>query len=260
MNAGPLRGVQRRMFAALLLLLPTQVQSQPTCLPSSQGQVCGFHCVNGRNGPACARTAQGQCLLSGGVATCVDPAPPPPPPAAQEPPAPQCVTQGGTTACGYGCLTHNGKAACANTPLGRCEVWQGKLRCFDPPVMLMSLPQAQWKRVTCEHNDDVWVCGYNCKGTGERLACAQTWFGICENKVGRVTCWDPSEQLIWSTQGDLPAPRCLQSGDAVACGYTCDHNYGEPACTSTPRGRCENAHGKVTCWDPPIPYVPPAPR
>ena len=254
-------GVQRRMIAALLLLIPGQA-SGVVCLSSAQGPVCGYHCVTSRNGPACARTAAGRCSIQGNVASCVDPPEPavPAPQPAPSPPPTQCVTQGGKTACGYGCLTFNGTAACAATPLGRCEVWQGELVCWDPPLVLTSLPQTQWKRAQCEHNFTQQACGYHCKASGDDVACARTWFGVCEANLGKVTCWDPAEPLIWSAQGDLPLPRCLQSGDAVACGYTCDHSYGQPVCTATPRGRCEKNDGNVTCWDPPLPYVPPPQR
>jgi hypothetical protein len=87
------------------------------------------------------------------------------------------------------------------------------------------------------------------------VACARTPFGTCEADRGRVTCWDPPLPLIWSTQGQLPTPRCLASGDSVACGYRCESAYDQVACTQTPQGTCQVADGTVACWDPALPVM-----
>lgn len=238
-------------------LLAGQVSASPECVTGAAGRVCGYDCrVVGRSA-ACARTPEGRCRVLGGRVECVDPPPAPTPPPEPAPPEATCLTHAGVTACGYSCRALGGRVACAQTPLGVCDLWQGEIRCWDPPPVLAALPVSTWQSAGCEHNFTHHACGYHCRASNEVVRCAQTWLGICEDDRGTVTCWDPAPALIWQARGELPRPGCLASGDHVACGYRCESHYNAPACTQTPQGRCENADGRTTCWDPPIASWPP---
>lgn len=172
---------------------------------------------------------------------------------APAPPGAQCVQAGGASVCGHACLTFNETARCAQTPLGTCVVWNGRIHCWDPPLLLASLPNGSVPVSMCENNFTQLACGYRCQAAQEKVACASTPYGICEANRGRVTCWDPALSLIWNTQGQLPRPRCVASGDQVACGYACESSFNQVACAQTPQGSCQVVNGVPSCWDPPLP-------
>lgn len=102
---------------------------EPTCVSHDGGVTCGFSCTSGNGGVACAQTPFGVCAENG--STCFDPGVSLLCSALSSLQRPECVVaSGGKAACGYHCVVVGKKAACAQTPAGRCT----GLVCTDPPV------------------------------------------------------------------------------------------------------------------------------
>ncbi|MFO0598582.1 MAG: hypothetical protein U0228_24965 [Myxococcaceae bacterium] len=110
-----------------------QQQQQPECLSQFGRTACGFHCVAQFGKVACAQTPAGACEAQFGKVTCWDP-----PVMFEGQPQAECLSQFGTTVCGYHCVAQFGKVACAQTPQGMCQAEYGKVTCWDP--------QPQWGR------------------------------------------------------------------------------------------------------------------
>ncbi len=161
-------------------------------------------------------------------------------------PKSQCVTTNGTGACGYDCKTTNGKAACASTPWGRCTTTDGKIFCGDPS------PFAQRRGITtpvqCVTTNGTGACGYDCKTSNGRAACASSPWGRCTTTDGKVFCGDPSP-LAQQFGVDVPV-ECVTTNGTGACGYDCQTTNGKAACASTPWGRCTTTDGRIFCADP----------
>jgi hypothetical protein len=135
---------------------------------------------------ACARTPWGRCVTTDGKVFCGDPAP-----EALRCGAPsvavECVTTNGTGACGYGCLTSNGRAKCARTPWGRCVATDGKIFCGDPAPEALGRGAAP-AQVECVTTNGTGACGYDCVTTNGTAACARVPWGRCVATNGRAFC------------------------------------------------------------------------
>ena len=167
------------------------------------------------------------------------------------PAQPECVTQYGKTACGYDCVAEYGQVACAQVPWGTCIAGYGKVLC-GPSTPLYG-PEVE--KAECISGYGELACGYSCVAEYGQVACAQTPAGLCQAESGKVTCWDPPREAAWSPaycEPVVPDPpaTCKSAYGQTVCGYRCVAEYGQVACAQTPRGVCEAAFGKVTCWDP----------
>ncbi len=160
------------MFTSLLIAAALAQTPQVECL-TSNGQT------------ACADTPWGRCVATNGRVFCGDPSPATLR-AVEDPPPVECVTTNGTGACGYGCLTSNGRAACAQTPWGRCVATNGKIFCNDPaPQVLRRGPPPQ---MDCVTTNGIGACGYDCKTTNGKAACSGSPWGRCVAANGQITC------------------------------------------------------------------------
>lgn len=170
--------------------------------------------------------------------------------------APECVTAGGKTVCGYDCLVAYGQARCAATPDGVCGSGYGKLVCWDPPAYVVrhygdDLPQAE-----CLADDGDISCGYGCISGYRHVACSQTPAGACGAWSGKLTCNDPWPGEFRRARGTLPQMQCLESDDCIGCGYGCAYGFGEVHCSRSPDGVCQLAPDRVACVEPPPPPPP----
>lgn len=164
-------------------------------------------------------------------------------------PSPQCTTSQGRTVCGYACRSSTTDVACANTPYGVCQVLNGRVQCWDPPLVAIQHPRGN--RPECKESRGQVACGYNCRLAEGGVACARTPYGVCTVTYGRIYCWDPPESAIHEYGASLPTARCLTAGTAVACGYDCQASRAEVRCANTPKGVCRVDEGRFTCFDPP---------
>lgn len=199
--------------------------------------------------------------------------------AAHAVPEPTCVTSGTTTACGYGCETAYGTAACAQapggsckaangkiacgfsceasagdvqcaqTPFGVCVTRLGKVTCFDPPgTPPFGLDPASVQKATCTTSGTTIACGYHCVRTATAITCAQTPNGACIVNAGQATCVDPPASVGLDPR--LPAMQCVRAGTAADCGYGCVSTGGVVRCARTPAGTCQVVRGEAVCFDP----------
>lgn len=172
--------------ALLLSLIVAQSPAYPyspqaQCLSNYGQTVCGFGCVANYGQIKCAQTPGGVCKAEYGRITCWDP-----PAWAPGVPVAQCLSNYGQTACGYGCVANYGRVKCAQTPAGVCKAEYGQITCWDPQVWVPGAPAAQ-----CVSNYGKTVCGFGCVADYGQVQCAQTPWGRCEARGGRVTCWEP---------------------------------------------------------------------
>lgn len=71
-------------------------------------------------------------------------------------PPKQCLSNFGTSACGYNCIANFGQVRCSERPNGACHANFGQVVCWDPPSLRD--PKAQ-----CIANYGQVACGYNCR-------------------------------------------------------------------------------------------------
>lgn len=176
------------------------------------------------------------------------------------PPPPECRVSAGVQVCGYRCLSTASDLRCAATPQGRCEIFAGQIRCWDPPEEVRLHLPANAPAAACIAKYGRHACGWQCASGAETVACAQSPWGKCSTAFGRVACWDPPDALIHQGGEDLGSATCASTNDRVACGWDCKTSFGQVACAQTPVGRCIAHDGRVTCVDPPLPPVNHAPR
>jgi len=148
------------------------------------------------------------------------------------------------------CVTTNGKTACPQTPWGRCVATSGRLFCGDPSYETMQVLQDP-PPVECVTTSGTGACGYGCKTTSGKAACAQTPWGDCVTTSGRIYCADPAPWAIrtWASRTREPMPRvsCVTTSGLGACGYDCKTTSGKAACSAAPWGRCVASNGNLTC-------------
>lgn len=106
----------------------------PICKSKYGTRTCGYSCESSPTKLGCTQSPWGRCKASFDELTCWDP-----PPETVHAFAPNlsgstCVSTQRMTACGWNCKTSYQEAACAQTPNGRCSVYQGKVQCIDAPV------------------------------------------------------------------------------------------------------------------------------
>ncbi len=175
---------------------------------------------------------------------------------------PECRTSGMQTACGFHCRAELDEVKCAQTPQGRCERIERRLVCWDPPDEVRfhedaGIPGAPVCRAKYR---DV-ACGYACVTSPNKLACAQTPWGVCATRHDDVHCWDPKPEVIHAfvATKQLGGAKCVQTDSGFACGWDCKRSYQDVQCAQSPVGRCSVFEGRITCFEPPLPPVTHAP-
>ena len=164
---------------------------KPECKVSGGAVACGYNCTSSSKGPACNTTPAGICEARYGFAVCFDPPDEVFGVWGKDVPAPKCLSQDGHIGCGYNCVGTSGSVACAKTPVGVCLARDSAARCFDPPSGVLCALGADIKRPSCVFESGQIFCGYDCKSTSGRTACAQTPRGTCTDGAGGITCFDP---------------------------------------------------------------------
>lgn len=179
-------------------------------------------------------------------------APPESSPAASPQATPQCLTSQGRTVCGFQCRSSGTDAACARTPYGVCQTFNGRVHCWDPSQAVIHHPRSGGSRPECKESRGQVACGYNCRINNGEVACNRTPYGVCTVHFGRQVCWDPSDTVIHAYGAQTPQPRCVNASESIACGYDCKTDRAEVRCAATPRGVCRIDNGNFTCFDPPV--------
>ncbi len=109
--------------------------ARASCHAKYRDVSCGFACASSPNHLACAQTPYGVCATRFDDVTCWDPAPavihhlPP-----AELVGARCLQNDAGFACGWDCKSSYLNVQCAQTPRGRCNVFEGRILCFDPPL------------------------------------------------------------------------------------------------------------------------------
>lgn len=93
--------------------------------------------------------------------------------------------------CGFTCVTAGASTVCAKTPVGVCLAKDGKAKCFDPPSAALCADGREIRRPACLADSGELACGYDCKATAGKVACATTPRGSCNAMSGNVICSDP---------------------------------------------------------------------
>ncbi len=185
--------MQPALLASSFLLLfvsTTAWAERPECQSSGGKTVCGYHCVSEYGRVACAQTPAGACTASYGRLTCWDP-PGDRRDTRRWPPA-ECISNYGTTVCGYSCVAEYGQIRCAQTPEGVCTAAYGRLTCWEPPRVPRYAGRSA-SRAECVSQYGRTACGYSCVADYGEIRCAQTPEGVCMAAGGRLTCWEPSQ-------------------------------------------------------------------
>lgn len=164
-------------------------------------------------------------------------------------PQAECKNAYGQQACGYSCTAAYGQLKCANSPAGQCHAASGQITCWDPPGQVGFFSGV--RKAECKNAFGRTACGYNCTAASGQLKCSQTPAGVCNARMGQVTCWDPPP---WASALGAQA-QCVQQGGNNVCGYHCVKQYGRAACAQTPNGICRAERGQLMCWDPPAPAM-----
>ncbi|MEW5741548.1 MAG: hypothetical protein AB1938_21700 [Myxococcota bacterium] len=240
------------MLALTLLLLAQAPASK--CVTVDGTRVCGYDCKDVGGRAQCAQTPAGVCEVGvGPTLLCFDP------PVwltrvMSAIPKPACIWRGAKGACGYDCKAQGNSVGCAQTPRGTCIAEYDRVVCADPPPAVYGVFGGEAPRPMCKAKDEMIACGYACKSSGSvHLACAATPFGVCDERGGKVTCFDPDEQVICAGDKQTPLPKCIAGGNRIACGYGCVEGGGTVVCAATPAGKCDASQAGVpVCFDPPV--------
>jgi hypothetical protein len=96
----------------------------------------------------------------------------------------QCLSEYGTTVCGYGCAAGFGAVKCASQPGGVCGAGYGRVTCFEPTTYVPGV------RAECKSDYGTTQCGYGCVAAYGVVRCAQQPGGVCHAAYGSVTCTD----------------------------------------------------------------------
>ncbi len=181
------------LLAAVLSASPSQVgRSGAQCITEYGITACGYQCIARHGQVKCAQTPVGICFVEGDEVTCWDPRGWYPTPQTNEIPRPKCVKEYGEIDCGWACLARHGQQLCAQTPDGLCVLFDGEVRCWDPPVNLRAYYKgAALPRAHCEEAYGQLACGFECLARYGELKCAGTPEGMCRADGGKVECWDP---------------------------------------------------------------------
>ena len=174
-------------------ILTTVMKDVPTpeCKVAQGKTACGYHCTSAMSPLVCAKTPAGVCEARYGKTVCFDPPDEVFAVWGANVPAPKCLAQDGNVACGYGCVAASGSLACARTPVGVCLGKHSTARCFDPEPAVLCAFGEDIKRPTCLYDLGQIACGYDCKSSTQKVACALTPRGSCTDGAGGITCFDP---------------------------------------------------------------------
>jgi hypothetical protein len=104
---------------------------QRECKSEYGTTVCGYHCVASYGQVQCADSPMGACVAEYGNITCWSPSPEVRQQYRDAGPAAQCVSQYGTSVCGYNCAAEYGEVRCAQTPSGVCQAAYGNVTCSN---------------------------------------------------------------------------------------------------------------------------------
>jgi hypothetical protein len=163
----------------------------------------------------------------------------------------ECLTTSGKTACGYNCIGSDGEVKCSQTPAGVCSAASGVVACWDPPPVLYRVFGQRLPKAECVSTFGQTACGYACEVSSDRVQCAQTPFGVCRAREGRIVCADPPAAVMLTWRLKTPEPECISNGGNIACGYHCLAHEGVQRCAQSPEGTCSVEQGTLICWDPP---------
>ena len=85
------------------------------------------------------------------------------------------------------------------------------------------------------------------------MGCNRTPFGVCAEKGGPVSCFDPDRYVVCAKGTATPKPECVYQSGGFTCGYHCANSLSQVTCDKTPDGSC-NAEGvgAPVCFDPPV--------
>lgn len=108
------------------------------CRSKRSSKACGYTCDTSPTEIACASTPYGTCISRRDTVTCWDPTPQVIHHYSSELSGARCVATLTQVACGWDCKTSYQSAACAQTPRGRCSLYEGRVLCVDPPVPSIS--------------------------------------------------------------------------------------------------------------------------
>lgn len=164
----------------------------PTCKIEQGTMACGYNCTSAMSELRCTKTPMGVCEARYGKTVCFDPPDTVIALFVPEVPAAGCLAKDGSIACGYNCTSGSGgTVACSKTPLGVCLARDSSPVCFDPPLDVLCALGKTIKRPTCKADFGQIVCGYDCKSSSGKVACARTPAGSCSDGAGGITCFDP---------------------------------------------------------------------
>jgi hypothetical protein len=222
-------------LALLLLMAPSPADpspaghtEQPSCITAGGTTVCGYGCAE-----------------AGGTASCA------------QHPGGSCKTAYGKVACGFDCLAAHGDVRCAQTPTGVCNARGSGVSCFDPtsstgaPILPpFGTPTTDLRKARCHEVGTQLVCGFNCTATPGSMVCSRTPNGACGVTGARGVCNDPPGNI--GVDPKQPKMSCLESGNAIACGYGCAREGTQVMCAQTPAGSCQAVRGRLNCFDPPV--------
>lgn len=244
------------MTPLIVLALLAQTP-KPECITLKGSQrLCGYQCqtANGITGQ-CAQTPLGVCINHAGKVVCFDP------PLwlstawGDGAPAPKCLTDGTSVACGYNCVNKLGQVGCASTPMGACRAKPdvNQIVCADPPPEVYGVFGGKTPRMACKEHQQAVACGYGCVEQGGVLGCTTTPFGVCDTREATPVCFDPDRFVICAGGTSTQKPTCVQHAGKIACGYKCATLGSAAACAKTPGGSCDTEGGQgPVCFDPPV--------
>lgn len=109
--------------------------SRPDCRMKYGEIACGFSCGTSETQLACTSTPWGVCSMRNNKVSCWDPS------AAvihnfasKGLSGAKCLQTNSSFACGWDCKESYRDVQCAQTPQGKCSIFEGKIVCFDPPI------------------------------------------------------------------------------------------------------------------------------
>jgi hypothetical protein len=106
-------------------------------------------------------------------------------------PRKECLSEYGTTECGYHCVAQYGEVKCASTPTGACQAQYGTVTCWDPPRGgRRHHGYGRAAQAECVSQYGTTACGYGCVAQYGEVKCAQHPGGVCAAQYGSITCSD----------------------------------------------------------------------
>ena len=222
------------------------LRAAPDCLTSSGKTACGYHCKASEGQSRCAQSPEGVCTIGSGMVICWDP-PPLLRKIVEDVPAPTCVTSGGQTACGYGCISNYDRVQCAQTPFGACLANEGKLVCWDPPATVLLARKDKTPSASCIANYGDVACGYHCIANNGQVRCVDTPQGICRSERDSLLCWDPPLETAAAAFNPGSELACIDAPAGRACGFRCLVTRKRSACGTGRDDTCRVEGEEIVC-------------